>query len=156
MVWLYIRISHTSHITNIRAVSSIYQHVIYLVTYCVVRWSPGDLVNVLVLIPCWVTAKSLPSTKFTTRFPKSFFTLWRPCPPHSGYQHDSLQFQRLSPLVPQIIYDPSTVCMSYCEYCLHVVLWPATHTVCKELQNYSSATSSLSSGGAFVDNSVKL
>jgi len=45
--------SHTSHTTNIRAVSSLNQNVIYLVTYCVVRWSPGDLVNVFMLIPCF-------------------------------------------------------------------------------------------------------
>ena len=48
MVWFYFSTSHTSHTTNIRAASSLNQNVIYLVTYFVVRWSPGDLVNVYV------------------------------------------------------------------------------------------------------------
>jgi len=40
------------HITNIHAMSSINQYVIYLVTCFIVRGYSGDLVNVLILILC--------------------------------------------------------------------------------------------------------
>jgi hypothetical protein len=50
MVWFSFSAPHTSHI-NIRSLSPFNQYVMYLVTHFVVRWSPGDLVNVLMLIP---------------------------------------------------------------------------------------------------------
>jgi len=52
MVWFYFRTSHSSHITNTPAVSSIYKYMISLVTYIFVRWSPGGLFNILILVPC--------------------------------------------------------------------------------------------------------
>ena len=42
---------------------------------------------------CWyhvpVTAKSLPSAKFTIRSPLSYVSLWRLGPSHAGYKQDS-------------------------------------------------------------------
>jgi len=41
--------SHSSHTTHIRAVSTVNQYVIYMVTHFVVRRSPSNLVDVCTL-----------------------------------------------------------------------------------------------------------
>ena len=51
MIWFYFRTSHTSDITKIHALSSICLYMIHQVTYFVVRWLAGYLVNALMLIP---------------------------------------------------------------------------------------------------------
>ena len=51
VIWFYFSTSHTSDITKIHALSSICLYMIHQVTYFVVRWLAGYLVNALMLIP---------------------------------------------------------------------------------------------------------
>lgn len=84
VVWFYCSPSHTSHITNTRARSSVNPKAIYVVTYFVVRWYPVDVWMSVYHFP--VVAKSLTSAKFTLIFPLWFISLWGLCPPHAGHK----------------------------------------------------------------------